>query len=266
MGNCLIWDETNAVDNHGNMGLHIACQSGDDKRVAYLIERKADVNARNNCGETPLHKCVRSEKCVELLVENKADLEAKNIFGNTPLHYGFAIEKCAAIVIENKADINARNNNGDTPLHCNYLNVKCAALLINGKADVNARNKYGATPIHYNLSDNERFALLIENKADINIQREDGRTVLHNACIYNDDKHVRLLLSVGVNIFIKNSDGKLAKDLTDDVAIRRMIYNAENHIRQIRRTAILVMWYRANYFHEYRHSGLPLVNEIMKYL
>ena len=57
-----------------------------------LIQAGADVNAREDCGYTPLHcACASGDSAmVKLLIENGADVNAVNHDGQTPLH--FAIE------------------------------------------------------------------------------------------------------------------------------------------------------------------------------
>ena len=53
-----------------------------------LINHGADVNAKNNNSETPLHFAARkSSRMIELLLENKSDVNAKNEQGRTPMDY-----------------------------------------------------------------------------------------------------------------------------------------------------------------------------------
>jgi ankyrin repeat protein len=55
--------------------------------VELLVTNKADVNARDRYGYTPLHMAAMGHKdIVEFLLLNKADVNAKGIRGDTPLH------------------------------------------------------------------------------------------------------------------------------------------------------------------------------------
>ena len=47
------------------------------------------MNAKDNNGETPLHAAALNghKEIAELLIEKGADLNAKNVVGMTPLHY-----------------------------------------------------------------------------------------------------------------------------------------------------------------------------------
>ena len=49
---------------------------------------RADVNAKDNAGQTPLYEAVRNGRkdIVELLLANNADVNAKDSYGQTPLH------------------------------------------------------------------------------------------------------------------------------------------------------------------------------------
>lgn len=76
----------------------------------------------------------------------------------------------------------------------------------------------------------------LRDEVDINIQNNLGDTPLHKATFTNRVQIVQLLLSNGANVFVKNCDGLLAKQLTSDKHILNMLEAAEqadkNRIRQ----------------------------------
>ena len=145
----------NARDEDGDTPLHKAADVGNEKVAALLIKKGAKVKARNEFENTPLHKAaaVGNEKVAALLIEAGADVNARNRRDNTTLHYAMDVgnEKVAALLIKKGAKVKARNEFGATPLHWagNNGNEKIAALLIQKGADVNARNKAGNTPLHW---------------------------------------------------------------------------------------------------------------------
>ncbi|MDQ7055680.1 MAG: ankyrin repeat domain-containing protein [Persephonella sp.] len=72
-----------------NRKLFEAIQEGDEQKVKELIEKGADVNARDKNNYTPLLRAVSrgNLKIVKILVEYGADINAKEkFFGYTPIH------------------------------------------------------------------------------------------------------------------------------------------------------------------------------------
>ena len=97
-----------------------AVKSGDLTEVERLLNEGADVGARDQFGNTPLHvACYHGHTdIVRLLLERGADVGARDQFGDTPLH--LACEWCAyntiEILIERGADVGAQGEDGRTPL------------------------------------------------------------------------------------------------------------------------------------------------------
>lgn len=82
------WDANAHVDQAGETTpLHIACKNGHNEIVSYLLQKGADVNARDWNGDTALHASVsqRHVPTVALLLEHGADPRKENDDGETPL-------------------------------------------------------------------------------------------------------------------------------------------------------------------------------------
>jgi len=110
-------------------------------------------------GITLLHYAVMNNRnvnkgnidVVKLLISQRADVNAKDNKGITPLH--LAVIKCnidvAKLLISKGADVNATDKYSRTPLH--YVafqgNIDLAKLLISKGADVNVKDKFGETPL-----------------------------------------------------------------------------------------------------------------------
>jgi ankyrin repeat protein len=73
--NCIKCDVFNidAKDELGNAAIHKSCMNGDIDTLKLLIESKADINIKNNYGDTPLHAAVEADniEIVTLLLRQK---------------------------------------------------------------------------------------------------------------------------------------------------------------------------------------------------
>ena len=139
--------EVMARDNLGNTPLHLPFSSSRfraGEAIEALIAAGADVMARNDDGETPLHGA-GSRVAAEALITAGADVTARDNAGNTPLHR--AGRGAVEALVAAGADVTARNNAGETPLHEQSAPAAVEALIAAG-ADVMARNNAGETPLH----------------------------------------------------------------------------------------------------------------------
>jgi len=118
--------------------------------------KQCDINGTDNMGTTPLQIALMRKALViarlpELLIDKGADVNAKNNDGNTALHEAarFGYLEIVRKILDKGADVNMENNDGFTPLHSASASgfVKVAELLIEKGAKVNAKSKNGRTPL-----------------------------------------------------------------------------------------------------------------------
>jgi ankyrin repeat protein len=109
---------------YGRNPLPAAAYSGILEVVRILIEcDPANINAREEDGETPLHWASRSYNfkdgsVLRLLLEHGADVNAQSQTGRTPLHvasYRGALE-VVRVLLEHGADVEPKKNDGNTAL------------------------------------------------------------------------------------------------------------------------------------------------------
>jgi len=162
---------------------------GDVRKVRELLDRGADVNARDEDGVTPLHYAAYYGflDAARLLLDRGADVNARDEFGGTPLHYaaGSGHVNVVRLLLDRGADVNARDEDGVTPLHyaAYYGFLDAARLLLDRGADVNARAKYGVTPLYLAAREGhvDVARLLLERGADAGARDDKGRTPLDRA-------------------------------------------------------------------------------------
>src|SRR3990172_1434828 len=137
--------------------LFMAAKLGFYRLIPDLVARGADMNDKDDCGNTPLHVAARDGKidAIRVLVKDcQADVNAKDNYGDTQLHWAARygqVDVIRVLVNECRADVNAKDNYGYTPLHwaARYGQVDAIRVLVNEcRADVNAKDNYGQTPLH----------------------------------------------------------------------------------------------------------------------
>jgi len=163
----------------------------------------------------------RQRDFCDLLILHNADVNSKDNNGDTPLHIASlrANKNMVTVLLDNKADMNATNNSGETILHYAVKSKEkvkyVTRLLLSEGADVNARNVEGRTPLHRlaQSGDTGRAEILLSSGADINAADNAGKTPLHCAVKKGHARFVELLLSKGADINAKASDGSTPLDL-----------------------------------------------------
>lgn len=144
-------------DELGNTILHQAIISREDELADFILtfSKSSILNTQNLKGETSLHVAIiRSHRVVKSLVKAGANVNIKNNKGETALFYATRLEDSTImeLLIDNGADIDATTNYGVTALHeaaNECFETTEAELLISKGADVNIKTNNGDTPVHF---------------------------------------------------------------------------------------------------------------------
>ena len=142
--------------NKGETDLHIVARLNLPVLTISLLNRGADIHAKDKDGWTPLHSAAKenASATAEVLLNQGADIHAKDKFGWTPLHLAAAKENASAtaeVLLKHGADIHAKDKFGWTPLHSAASNntYETAEILLNKGANVNAKDNHGWTPLYW---------------------------------------------------------------------------------------------------------------------
>ena len=234
----ILLDHTDGLDfpdNSRETLLSVAMSYNRTEAARLLVEKGADVNAKDTGGWAALHMAVKrgDEAAARLLVELGADVNAKVIGGRTVLDLAAELGHWAVakLLVEEGADINAKDTEGWMALH---LAVKqgdevAARLLVELGADVNARAIGGQTALHLAAEQGDEAAarLLVEKGVGVNIKDAGGRTALRLAAERSHEAVAKLLVEEGADINAKGAEGWMALHLAvrqgDEVEVRLLV-------------------------------------------
>ncbi|XP_061169145.1 serine/threonine-protein phosphatase 6 regulatory ankyrin repeat subunit B-like [Saccostrea echinata] len=181
--------DVNLEDSDGLTALYIATKRSHTKIVEILLQNGACVNTKHN----PLH-IVRDLAIAHLLLQAKGDLNARDEYGNTPLHKAIIAgkENLVEFYLSVGADIYQMNAKKQTALHtlCSSFmeephGSKLARTLIEGGVSVNCKNWLNRSPlhlaaIHYHLDKLQTICTLIKAGASLSDLDLQGLNPIHH--------------------------------------------------------------------------------------
>jgi uncharacterized protein len=150
--------DPNSVDPNGDPLLFIAARAGYRATVDVLLAAKANVNAKNRFGDTPLMAAALNGhlEVVRKLRTQGADIEPR---GWTPLIYAATggHDVVVAYLLDQGANVNAQSPNGTTALMMAVREGRASTfdLLMRRGADIQHRNENGASALDWAKRSNE---------------------------------------------------------------------------------------------------------------
>ncbi|RYP80672.1 hypothetical protein DL769_002354 [Monosporascus sp. CRB-8-3] len=153
--------------------LGIASSLGLEAVSKLLLDRGADIEAKDEYGQTPLSLAASFgyEAVVELLLNKGADIKAKDEFGRTPLSLAalYGHKAVLELLLDKGADIKAKDEFGRTPLSLAARNgyETVVKLLLDRGADIKVKDKFGQTPLSLAASHGHEpvIELLLDKKS-----------------------------------------------------------------------------------------------------
>ena len=218
-------------------------EKNDYKNMRALINRGANINAKDGYGLSALHLAIKNNSIdsINVLLANRnIDLEATlpegyftHLDNNsddavyigkaTPLLYAIVKSngnsKIVNLLIRKGANVNAIDEEGwSSFLYASAFGDTSIlrSIVYKNRKLINTKTKNNVTPLHmavvYDNIENIRY--LVKNlKVDINAQDDDGWTALYYAAANNKKEAYNLLLRLGADKNIANNEGLKPADV-----------------------------------------------------
>jgi len=221
----------NALNCLGAAPLHYVCLRRSNHRgiANILLENGAAIDCQTTAGKSPLHFACEQQNAelVEVLLVFGANPSLLDVEGNTPMHLALAKpngrdtvkRQISEHLMSYNAVFTAFNAEGYLPLHlaCRGGYIRSLSLLLERQADPNALTARGETALHLacGSDQSEVTQLLLQvSPQSLNAPDLEGNTPLHVcAGIGNLDSAI-LLLRMGVDTNVRNSQKKSAFDIS----------------------------------------------------
>ena len=219
----------------GNQALHIACgdsleqwqnirygtsrNAGSVEIVKLLLKNKADPNAKNQAGQTPLAVAMVNnfpagvDSLVKLTREVDIDNGQRSVF-----HWACEtnMPNTVSVLLQREAvaqEINQADGSGRTAL-CIAAEAgadEIVSMLIENKADPNLASDNGQLPIHCSLQKpGKALEILLAAGASPALADGSGRTPVQVAAWYGNDEAIKLLSKKSVNLSQATPSGSTA--------------------------------------------------------
>uniref|UniRef100_A0A8C9X1D2 Ankyrin repeat domain 28 n=1 Tax=Sander lucioperca TaxID=283035 RepID=A0A8C9X1D2_SANLU len=208
IGNADLQSAVDIQDGNGQTPLMLSVLSGHTDCVYSLLNKGANVEAKDKWARTALHRgaVTGHEECVEALLQHSANFLVRDCKGRTPVHLAAACGHIgvlggllhAAQSVETLPVLT--DNQGYTPLHwaCYNGHDTCVEVLLEQEVFHKAEGS-SFSPLHCAvIHDNEGAAeMLIDTLGPAIVNAKDGknRTPLHAAAFTDHVECLQLLLS-----------------------------------------------------------------------
>jgi len=234
----------------GSAALFRAIRDGDSAAVRKLLKAGADLQSRNEAGDTPLMAAAlyADTGILELLLKAGANVNATNQAGVTALMRAATFEDKTRWLVAHGAEVNARSRIGNSAILLAARkpgNSRTVKFLLDRGADANATNFFSATALMAAVAadDIDTVRLLLDRGANVNGIPKPGtenffwggwRTPLMWAAFLGDEAMCKLLLERGakVNDFVETGTALAHAAWGGHAGVARLLLDAGAQVDQ----------------------------------
>ena len=188
--------------------LYSAIRANDLRQLKALLDQGISPNAEGAEGITPLMVAaeIGSVDAMKMLIDRRADVNAKNVYGSNALMWSVTDAKKVRLLLDNAADVNVVSRSGRTALiAASFANpsAEVVRMLLARGATVAVMDQRKVTPLNAATfgNDTATIRLLLDAAADVNTADTFiGLTPLINASGNRNLEAVKMLLAKGANV------------------------------------------------------------------
>lgn len=176
--------------------------------VQALTQSGVDVNAKDNTGQTALHRATRceSKSMIRALISSGAEVDEKNDNGKTPWRANIRHSKreILDLLLALGANPNTTGTGGESELYTAAAggDTKIVEYLLGSGANPSIKTFYDWAPLHWAAHNGhvECVQLLIQAGADVNAVSDQTKTPLDMALSCNHDVIAAILVVSGAKL------------------------------------------------------------------
>jgi N-acyl-D-amino-acid deacylase len=220
---CVAWIAASAGESDDR--LYSAIRANDLRLIKTLLDEGISANVEGPDGITPLMVAAEtgSLDAMKMLIDRHADVNAKNINGSTALMWSVTDPKKVRLLLDHGADVDVAARSGRTALIvASFANpsAEVVRMLLAKGANVAVMDQRKVTPLNAATfgNDTATVRLLLDASGDVNTADTFiGLTPLINASGNRNLEAVKLLLAKGANVNAVSKTQDLPKIQTGTV-------------------------------------------------
>ena len=188
--------------------LYSSIRANDLRQLKSLLSSSSAANSAGPEGITPLMAAAEtgSVEAMKLLIEKGADINARNASGSTALMWSVTDSSKVRLLLDHNADVNVAARSGRTALIIAAFtnpSAEVVRMLIEKGARVDVMDQRKVTPLNAATFANDTASVRLLLDASADIQTADtfiGLTPLINAAGNRNLETVKMLLAKGANV------------------------------------------------------------------